>query len=213
MLLRDREQGQRSSVQFSTYQSQWLFSQKSGSLISFVWYLRIRSIKEMLVKHRPVWGNPRQSWILDSRLRIENSLSVEHGFQLRFQSSLWFRIRWGVFRIPKPWIPDSTAKIEKKFRNTDSLYMWRKTSKLKPFFRSLLIADLCFFFSDLVDNSYLDPKLRVIKQKICIIHYCASQMISIPPIFRSQLWILKYRLLKSFYCSQWVKNLWELLAY
>ena len=146
MLLRDREQGQRSSVQFSTYQSQWLFSQKSGSLISFVWYLRIRSIKEMLVKHRPVWGNPRQSWILDSRLRIENSLSVEHGFQLRFQSSLWFRIRWGVFRIPKPWIPDSTAKIEKKFRNTDSLTCGEKLLNWSHFF-GLCLLPTCAFFS------------------------------------------------------------------
>jgi len=57
--------------------------------------------------NRSIWGNPTQSWTVDSkpwipesRHRIPNSLSVELGF----------RQPWALFRIPKPRITDFTSK-------------------------------------------------------------------------------------------------------
>ena len=47
----------------------------------------------------PMWANRRQSWTLDSRNWISDSLSVEFGFQIPIVSG----IPWAEFRVPKPW--------------------------------------------------------------------------------------------------------------
>ena len=61
-----------------------------------------------------MWGNPIQSWILDStswildpRYRILDSLSMECGFRIPDGSGI--RIPWVVFRILKPRIPNFTS--------------------------------------------------------------------------------------------------------
>ena len=67
-----------------------------------------------------MWGNQRQSWILDSTPWILDSdywipdLSVD--LDSRFQLSVRCRIPTAVFRIGMPRIPDSTSKKFPRFR-------------------------------------------------------------------------------------------------
>ena len=67
-----------------------------------------------------MWGNQRQSWILDSTPWILDSyywipdLSVD--LDSRFQLSVRCRIPTAVFRIGRPRIPDSTGKKFPRFR-------------------------------------------------------------------------------------------------
>ena len=66
-----------------------------------------------------MWGNQRQSWILDSTPWILDSdywipdLSVD--LDSRFQLSVRCRIPTAVFRIGRPRIPDSTSKKFPRF--------------------------------------------------------------------------------------------------
>ena len=83
-----------------------------------------------ITKCRSMQGNPRQSWILDSRNSVDSSL-WKRILDSEFQSLMGFRTPWAIFRIPKPRIPDSTRNIfpecrfkKQRFlgsRNLDSL--------------------------------------------------------------------------------------------
>ena len=86
-------------------------SRSSGDLV--LWRSSRCFLKIINIAH--IWGNPRQSWNLDSipwipdsRYRIRDSLSVVLGFWIPIVSK--FRIPGAVFWIPKPRIPDSTSK-------------------------------------------------------------------------------------------------------
>ena len=63
-----------------------------------------------------IWGNPRQSWILDCTMWIRDSsywipvLFSGTWFNSGFQSLVGFQIPWDVFWIPKHRILDSASK-------------------------------------------------------------------------------------------------------
>ena len=120
----------------------------------------------MLLKHRSVWGSPRQSWILDSRLRIANSLSVENGFQNPIFTVIPDSLRC---------ISDSKAldsgfhnqKRKNKFRNADwSLTCGEKHQNWHHFF-GLCLLPTCGFFS-LRPSWYSIDHFRYIKIYTCL---------------------------------------------
>ena len=89
----------------------------------------IRTPISDITKCRPMQGNPRQSWILDSmpwdpdsRYSMDSSL-CKRILDSEFQSLMRFRTPWAVFRIPKPRIPDSTQTFSRSAdsRNKDFL--------------------------------------------------------------------------------------------
>ena len=94
-----------------------------------------------------MWGNPIQSWILDStswildpRYRILESLSMECGFRIPDGSGI--RIPWVVFRILKAgfrisqaklsWIPDSLTYGDSYVDEIAWSYHSNKTSFVEP---------------------------------------------------------------------------------
>ena len=91
---------------------------------------------------RFLYGNPRQSWIMDSTPWIPDSLSVELGFRIsifngvpkslscipdsksqdsRFPSLMGFRIPWAEFQISNPRVLESTSK---NFRESGISGIW-----------------------------------------------------------------------------------------
>ena len=64
-----------------------------------------------------IWGNPRQSWILDctmwipdSRFQLLDSSLIQWNLDSGFQSLVGFQIHWDAFWIPKHRILDSTSE-------------------------------------------------------------------------------------------------------
>ena len=94
-------------------------SLKRFATVVFLQLVRVQPSATILSlpPYRPMWGNPGQSWILDSTLWIP-----DYNYWIPvFVSRTWlldsgFQLIVG-FRIPKPRSPDSTSKI---FRVPDS---------------------------------------------------------------------------------------------
>ena len=89
---------------------------QSTSFLTCIWLIQGLIDEACEVKFLTMWGNPRQSWIVDSTQWIPDSrysipVFVSRTWILDTNFLVGFRIPYAVFRIPKSSILDSVSKI------------------------------------------------------------------------------------------------------
>ena len=109
---------------------------QSTSFLTCIWLIQGLIDEACEVKFLPMWGNPRQSWIVDSTQWIPDSrysipVFVSRTWILDTNFLVGFRIPYAVFRIPKSSILDSVSKIFLDSGVHKHRYMGRKITSGK----------------------------------------------------------------------------------